>query len=114
MLAIVLATYTAPGGARRVVVVAVAPGASPAPAGRPAAARLAAALTTGGGLVLDRGAAGRAPRVVAELAPGEGLAVAQAIVAEYVPRARRARAVIARRLEPADLAVPEPNAERAA
>jgi len=113
MLAIALGTYTAPGGARRVVV-AAAPGASPAGAGRPAAARLAAALAAGGGLVLDRAVTGTDPRVVAELAPGEGLAVAQAVVAEYVPRARRARAVIARRLEPADLAVPEPNAERAA
>ena len=113
MVGLTLASYRSPAGARRVVAVVV-PAAPAAPAGRPAPARLAAALAAHGGLVLDRDASGRDPRVVAELTRGEGLAVARAIVAEYVPRARRARAVIARRLTPADVAQPVPSRERAA
>ena len=111
MVGLTLANYRSAAGARRVVAV-VAPGSSAA-TGRPTPARLAAALATYGGLVIDRELAGGDPRVLAELTRGEGLAVARAIVAEYVPRARRARAVIARRLDPAELAAPAPW-ERAA
>jgi hypothetical protein len=102
MLALTLTRYLSKAGERRAVAVVV-PGASILAAGRPAAALLAAALATHSGLVIDRRDAGGDVRLVAELAPGEGLAVVQAVVAEYVPRARRARAVIARRLEPGDL-----------
>jgi hypothetical protein len=51
---------------------------------------------------------------VAELTRGEGLAAARAVVAEYLPRARRARGVIARRLAPTELAQPRPREGRAA
>jgi hypothetical protein len=113
MLALTLTRYLSKTGERRAVAVVV-PGASIVAAGRPAAALLAAALATHSGLVLDRRDTGGDVRVVAELAPGEGLAVVQAVVTEYVPRARRARAVIARRLEPADLTAAAPRMERAA
>src|SRR3954463_3422922 len=113
MLALTLTSYRSEAGERRAVAVVV-PGASVVAAGRPAAALLAAALTTHGGLVLDRRATGGDVRVVTELEPGEGLAAVQAVVAEYVPRARRARAVIPPRLAPSDLAVTEPRMERAA
>jgi len=112
MLGLTLATYTAPGGTRRVVV-ALAPAAPTAPAGRRAAARLAAALVADGGLVIDRDASGAPPRVVAELAVGEGLAVARAVVDDYLPRARRATAPIARALAPGELETPRAE-ERAA
>jgi hypothetical protein len=113
MVALTLTSYTSGAGERRAVAVVV-PGASIVAAGRPAAAQLAGALAAHGGLVIDRRDSRGDVRVVAELAPGEGLAVARAVVAEYVPRARRARAVIARRLVPADLAAPTSSEERAA
>ena len=113
MLALTLTRYRSAAGERRAVAVVV-PAASIVAAGRPAAALLAGALAAHGGLVIDRRDTGGDARVVAELEPGEGLAIVQAVVAEYVPRARRARAVIARRLEPADLTVVEPDMERAA
>jgi hypothetical protein len=46
--------------------------------------------------------------VLAELAAGEGLLAADAVVADYLPRARRATRPLARRLRPDDLAPPTP------
>jgi hypothetical protein len=102
MLVLTLSAYTAPTGARRTIAV-VAPAARLEAAGRPAAARVAAALERDGGLLIDRGVGSEVPRLVATLAPGEGLAVARAVVADYLPRARRASVPLARALEPADL-----------
>lgn len=112
MLVLTLTAYTAPDGARRTLTV-VAPAACLEAAGRPAAARVAAALERDGGLLIDRGGVRDVPRLVATLAPGEGLAVARAIAAEYVPRARCATAALARALTPADLEPPA-SEERAA
>jgi hypothetical protein len=109
-LSLALAAYTAPGGARHTVGV-LALGALPG-AGRPRAARVAAALARSGGLVLDR-APGEPLRLVGTLEAGEGLACAQALVADYLPRARRATAALARPLAPADLR-PHVLEERAA
>lgn len=102
MLGLTLAVYTAHDGTLHTLAV-VAPAAPLEPAGRAVAARVAASLERDGGLLIDRGANSEVPRLVATLAPGEGLAVARAVAADYLPRARRATAPLARALRPADL-----------
>jgi hypothetical protein len=105
-----LAAYTTPDHTPHVVGI-VALGPLPG-AGKPRAARVAAALESVGGLVVDR-APGEPLRLVGVLEAGEGLACARALIDDYLPRAQRASGVIARVLEPADLARPAPG-ERAA
>ena len=102
MLGLTLAVYTAHDGTLHTLAV-VAPAAPLEPAGRAVAARVAASLERDGGLLIDRCSEKEAPRLVATLAPGEGPAVARAVTADYLPRARRATVALARALEPADL-----------
>ena len=92
MPAVLLAAYTTPDGVDRELR-AVAAGDSPRPVvrGPEARAPLAARLRTGPALVPDVAVGPEPdPRMVAELDAGEGLAAVDAVVADYLPRARRA------------------------
>lgn len=97
-----LAAYTAPDhSARRVAVLVLGP---PLRVARPGAAILAARLAEHPALVLDLGRDERGDvRVVGALQAGEGIAAAQALIDDYLPRARRATRPLARPLTDDDL-----------
>lgn len=104
---VTLAAYTASDGtARRIAVLIFGPSLA---VSRPVPAIVAARLAEHPALVLDRPRGtdtdGDA-RVVAELAAGEGLAAAQAVIDDYLPRARRATGPLGRPLAPEDLLGP--------
>jgi hypothetical protein len=109
MLATLAAYTTANGSPRRVAVLIFGP---PLALSRPVPAILAARLDAHPALLLDRPCDRPGDvRVVAELQVGEGLGAVRALIADYLPRARRATRPIARPLEPEDLFGP-PGAEQ--
>jgi hypothetical protein len=103
---VALGAYTAPDRtARRVVVLVFGP---PLAVARPVPALLATRLADHPALILDRPRDTPGDiRVVGELRAGEGLAAARALVADYLPRARRATRPLARPLEAEDLLGPD-------